>query len=85
MVNILNSNNGASFSVSCSMGDKSLPGSLFKSNIVSSNAENKQFDFKNKDEFHLSRIETLKSEMVEVKELQNENSICDKTDENKRS
>ena len=37
VVNILNSNNGASFSVSCSVGDNSLPGSLFKSNIVPSN------------------------------------------------
>ena len=85
VVNILNSNKGASFSISCSGEYSSFAGSIFKSNIMSSNAENKQFDFKNKDEFHLSRIETLNSEMVEVKELQNELSICDKTDENERS
>ena len=81
MVNILNSNNGASFSISCSGEDSSLSGSIFKSNIVSPNVENNQFDFKNKDEVHLSRLATIKTEMEEVKELQNENSICDKTDE----
>ena len=81
VVNILNSNNGASFSVSCSGEDSSLFGSIFKSNIVLPNAENKQFDFKNKDEIHLSRLETLKSEMDEIKELKNEQSIYDKTDE----
>ena len=81
VVNILNSNNGASFSISCSGEDSSLSGSIFKSNIVSPNVENNQFDFKNKDEVHLSRLATIKTEMEEVKELQNENSICDKTDE----
>ena len=82
VVNIMNSNNGASFSVSCSGEDSSLSGSIFKSNIVSPNVENKQFDLPNKDEFHLSRLATIKTEMEEVKELQNEQSICDKTYEN---
>ena len=81
VVNILNSNNGASFSISCSGEDSSLSGSIFKSNIVSPNVENNQFDFKNKDEVHLSRLATIKTEMEEVKELQNEHSICDKTEE----
>lgn len=82
VVNILNSNNGASFSISCSGEYSSLSGSNFKSNNLSSNAENNQFDFNNKDDFHLSRLETLKSQMAEIKELNNEHSICDKTDEN---
>ena len=82
VVNIMNSNNGASFSISCSGEDSSLSGSIFKSNIVSPNVENKQFDLANKDEFHLSRLATIKTEMEEVKELQNEQSICDKIYEN---
>ena len=78
VVNILNSNNDALFSVSFSNEESSIAGSIFKSNLYSSNLSVKKSDVRNKEEISKIKIKIKKSEMPEVKEMQCELSFNDK-------
>ena len=78
VVNILNSNNDALFSVSFSNEESSIAGSIFKSNLYSSTLSVKKSDVRNKEEISKIKIKIKKSEMPEVKEMQCELSFNDK-------
>lgn len=74
VVNLLNSTNNAMFSITLSNDDSSFSGSVLGSNLHSS-ISTKKYENKNKGEINLNKIKSMKNEMPEVKELQNEQSF----------
>lgn len=73
VLNLLNSNNNALYSVSFTNEESSLTGGKLSSSIVS----NKKTELRNKVDINLKKIRTMKNEMAVITELKNEQSPND--------